>query len=73
MTDWTGELTALLGPSEFPPEEADDAILNENEAELGLSFPNDFVEFARRYGTGEFCTGGVPFQCWVGGVALSIG
>ena len=56
MTDWTSELNSMLGAPERPPEETNDAVLRENESELGLTFPNDFVEFARRYGTGEFCT-----------------
>lgn len=62
MTDWTSELNSMLGSPDGPPEDIDDAIMKENVAELGLSFPDDFIQFARRYGTGDFCTGVYRFS-----------
>lgn len=45
------ELTCLLRPPESPID-VNETMLHENEATLGVSFPQDYVEFSRIYGSG---------------------
>jgi hypothetical protein len=55
------ELTRVVSPPPDPVETGDAETLSRIEQRLRITLPNDYIELARKYGTGGFLGGGFGF------------
>ena len=57
------QLRAILSPPNNPID-VNERILDENVKAIGVSFPVDYVEYSRIYGTGQVSVGKYKWEVW---------
>src|SRR5438874_2295259 len=57
------ELETLV-PAPANPLDVDEAVLEQNEKVIGITFPDDFVQYGLKYGSGQVSVKAYSWEIW---------